>query len=754
MKSVAALFLSVAATILALFIVPNEDVSAHANLIRSEPRSGEVLGTSPVRIVLWFSEPIEAVLSDIVVLDVLGKRVDNGGADRDPTELSAMTLPLPPLDDGAYVVTWNNVSTVDGHRIFGSFSFAVGDSEPPLVVTGVEQPLLQSYSDPWIRWIFFIGIVGATGVLVFDAFVLRRVFQRNLTRAHKRSLVPFASTVPRLVLLGLSAALIANTALLFQTASISSDGSILHALAEVALGTEWGRFWIAKQGTMVLVFLLLIAAVKVRRGYIPSLLITETFPGQAAIVVSAAVLALISLTSHSAATPPDVRLVAVLTDFMHMVSASAWVGGVAMLVGGFALTSRSLGRVAASESIQEVGRPFTPIALFAAFALVVTGTVSTWTQVNIPEALLTPYGWILLVKVGLMLILMLVAGVNNRLFRRYRSMKASVFISRLMVIELALMTAVLLAAGWLTSLEPARQYAGRLGIGLEDSVSHSIVDQDAVLELRIIPGRTGLNTIEAVLESSGGPLEAAIDARVRVRSLEYDLGEPIFSLIEVMPGLWRTEGYYLAIRGVHQADLEVTRLDGLDSRLSFRFDVAATGLAGEPIRPDEDTAWLLLGTELIALGLFLMLLSFSWRRRLFSKYSTVATGVVVLGIFALSNLFLTRAGLDANIYNPNPATSESVSNGAGHFSANCAACHGESGLGDGESGGNLSVPPADLTIHVPLHTEEELFFIVSDGIETSGMPAYRAILSEGEIWDLVNFLRVLTDSELREDEVS
>ena len=68
------------------------------------------------------------------------------------------------------------------------------------------------------------------------------------------------------------------------------------------------------------------------------------------------------------------------------------------------------------------------------------------------------------------------------------------------------------------------------------------------------------------------------------------------------------------------------------------------------------------------------------------------------------------------------------------------------GLGDGPVGAGLPKPPADLIVHVPLHSDTILFEFIRDGIGQSGMPGQDGVLTEDEMWHLVNYLRAEFDN--------
>ena len=71
------------------------------------------------------------------------------------------------------------------------------------------------------------------------------------------------------------------------------------------------------------------------------------------------------------------------------------------------------------------------------------------------------------------------------------------------------------------------------------------------------------------------------------------------------------------------------------------------------------------------------------------------------------------------------------------FASRCAACHGTAGAG-GELG-------PSIVARVPLRSDQELEFVIREGLTGSGMPAF-ASLSNAEISDLVTFLRTLRPS--------
>jgi putative copper export protein/mono/diheme cytochrome c family protein len=88
----------------------------------------------------------------------------------------------------------------------------------------------------------------------------------------------------------------------------------------------------------------------------------------------------------------------------------------------------------------------------------------------------------------------------------------------------------------------------------------------------------------------------------------------------------------------------------------------------------------------------------------------------------------------------------SVAEGRRLFAANCTACHGASGRGDGPLAKSLPIPPADLTAaHVYAHLDGELFWWISHGLDNV-MPGFAPNLAATEIWNLIDFVHANADA--------
>jgi mono/diheme cytochrome c family protein len=94
--------------------------------------------------------------------------------------------------------------------------------------------------------------------------------------------------------------------------------------------------------------------------------------------------------------------------------------------------------------------------------------------------------------------------------------------------------------------------------------------------------------------------------------------------------------------------------------------------------------------------------------------------------------------------NPVAVDEASLVRGAEVYTAQCATCHGDGGMGDGPAGEALDPKPAPVS-QTSLHmTDGYLFWRISAGgaAFSSAMPAWDT-LDESSRWDVINYMRAL-----------
>jgi mono/diheme cytochrome c family protein len=100
----------------------------------------------------------------------------------------------------------------------------------------------------------------------------------------------------------------------------------------------------------------------------------------------------------------------------------------------------------------------------------------------------------------------------------------------------------------------------------------------------------------------------------------------------------------------------------------------------------------------------------------------------------------------AKMANPVASDDASIAAGKKGYADYCAACHGDTGKGDGAMAAFTGdPPPSDLTDAEWKHgsSDGELFVVIRDGIDGTGMKDFKD-MKPTEIWHIVNFVKTLS----------
>jgi mono/diheme cytochrome c family protein len=105
----------------------------------------------------------------------------------------------------------------------------------------------------------------------------------------------------------------------------------------------------------------------------------------------------------------------------------------------------------------------------------------------------------------------------------------------------------------------------------------------------------------------------------------------------------------------------------------------------------------------------------------------------------LAPMILATSSLYAQDYPPDPARGKAV------YARHCQSCHGNSGHGNGPDAASLKVPPADFhRVRSFLKSDEELLRTIEHGVVFSPMHSWRGQLSDGEMQDVLAYIRLLS----------
>ncbi|HAA95708.1 MAG TPA: hypothetical protein DCE26_08455 [Dehalococcoidia bacterium] len=751
------LVITLALSAVSAFLVFPAGVSAHANVARSEPPANAVLNDPPPQVVIWFTEPLEPALSQIQVLSSDSQRVDNDDSAVVEEDPSVMSVSLGDLPNGTYTVAWKNVSTVDGHRVRGSFIFSVGE---PLggaaVVETTGQGLFQSPSEPVIRWLVLLGGLAMVGGTAFHLLVLRPVLSSNGLPA---GMADFRAGIEKLALrVVLSAgfvALAASLAHLVVQAAVVHDVSAMDAwggpMKTILVDTDWGQTWLWRIGLLSagLVATALALTLAGKGRWDPESWWTpNNYLLIGALLLGAGMLFTISWTSHGAATA-GIESQSITSDFIHLLASSLWAGGILVFLPSLIFLNRRVGREDRTAVIAAMTPRFSAVAVISMGVLIITGIYGTWAQVTIIEAFGTTYGWSLAGKLGLVLLILVLGGVNLIWIRRRLEthQSAPLWLGRLIAVEAVVAVLIVLAVGFLTSLEPARQVASREGIGFSDGLEFKDTAEGLDIELTVSPGQVGANEfVVSLADRFGNPVDNADDVSIDITSLDVDLGKTTLIAENLGGGKYGIEEGLFSVSGAWQTALIVRRPDSFDARTAFRFITAKTTASGSAlISPDPDKGQVFLGLELVGGAVLFIGVGLAvggWRTRRGTPLFAPGAAAAVVGAVLLAGSVVGGGGGDGRT-NPFPPNQASLAAGQELYVQNCLVCHGELGLGDGPGSEGLNPPPANLIIHVPLHPDPDLYETISDGIFGSAMNPFERVLSAEEIWHVINYIQTL-----------
>lgn len=91
-----------------------------------------------------------------------------------------------------------------------------------------------------------------------------------------------------------------------------------------------------------------------------------------------------------------------------------------------------------------------------------------------------------------------------------------------------------------------------------------------------------------------------------------------------------------------------------------------------------------------------------------------------------------------------PISPAGLAEGEARYGVECAACHGMDGHTLTDSGRWMYPRAADLTSpSVQEYSDQELFWIIKNGIRLSGMPAFGRVEPDERIWRIVQYLRTM-----------
>ncbi len=171
-----------AATILGCLVIVGwaTPAAAHAAVTASSPAQGAHLARIPHTVTINFDQPVQPDDGGLVVLNSAGQRVQVASGHPTPATLSA-TLPAS-LGSGAYVSDYT-VTSVDGHVVSGGIVFLVGHVRAG-AINALARPRtsITNWVDDFGQFLMYLGVLVASGLAFFLAFILRSGEERRRLR--------------------------------------------------------------------------------------------------------------------------------------------------------------------------------------------------------------------------------------------------------------------------------------------------------------------------------------------------------------------------------------------------------------------------------------------------------------------------------------------------------------------------------------------------------------------------------------------
>lgn len=398
--AVVGLLAALTGVVFGLLLAVAGPASAHAALTGSDPQDGAVVGTAPKAVTLTFSEQVAMGEGSIRVLDPAGKRADTEEAPRDLHSGSTVKYGVSlhaGLPDGTYTVAWQAVSA-DSHPVSGAFTFSIGapsdttvalpDSEAGGGLVGTLYGIA--------RYAAYAGFI----VLAGGATFVLACWQRGAG----------ARPLQRLVVRGWMTLTAATLAMLLLRSPYTGSGKLGDAFdldgLKAVLDTKPGAALVSRLlllGASALFIAVLFGAYAKREDERERKDLTFGLAIGGA-VIAAGIAGTWALAEHaSTGIQPGI---AMPVDVLHLLAVAAWLGG---------LTALLIALYRTPDITAVAVRRFSRIAFISVLVLTATGIYQSWRQVGSWSALTgTGYGQLLLVKVGLVAVLVGVAGISRR----------------------------------------------------------------------------------------------------------------------------------------------------------------------------------------------------------------------------------------------------------------------------------------------------------------------------------------------------
>ncbi len=457
---------------------------AHALLEETTPARGAALERAPAQVAFRFSESVEVAFGALRVYDARGAQVQQGDPFHPGGDPRAVAVRLRGgLGDGGYTATYRVVSA-DSHPVSGGFVFSVGDATAPAatvadLLAGTKSGPVTSVAFAVVRALQFAAIALAVGALILLVAVWLPALAALAVPGGRWEAAAgaFAARWRAALLVAAGAGLLASLLGLVLQAATAEGTTFWSAVGDIGdvLGTRFGTVWGLGALAWVAVGALALparaAAPAVRPATVGAAGVAVPRAGwwTATLAVPLAWLVLLpALGGHAGVQSP----VAVLlpANVLHVVAASAWIGGLAVLVLALPAATRRLEPPDRTRLLTGAVGRFSTLAPVAVAVLLAGGILQSLLELDALDDLWdTAYGRAIIVKSVLVAGLLALGWRNRRrtlpaLAREAASGAApgrpGLTLRRALRAEVALGVAALAATGALAGYSPTSATAG------------------------------------------------------------------------------------------------------------------------------------------------------------------------------------------------------------------------------------------------------------------------------------------------------
>lgn len=567
--------------------------SAHATPITYEPNAGVVMDTAPSEVVINFSERIDSGASSISVFGPNGSQLEKGKAGKSESDPRKYFIEINNGGEGTYTVSWQIVSSDDGHFTKGAYSFSVGKETAQAIGGQVQIQHITTLPQAFTIGIELLGQALILGALFFLIFFSQKQFDEKKL---KKTISYVITTGATLVIFGAILFLILKTFDLIQLRAESFSDTL-----NIFLNTVDGKYALVRGllGVLALVTFWVFRKDILKGGWKQKGLITL-------VVFVAAMILIRARVSHAAASH-FLPIFSILVNAFQLFFKEVWVGGV--IVFGLVVSMLQTNKKTLFEFIGK----YSKLLNYMFVGVGITGAYVVWLHLKDTQYLFrTEWGSrfvILSVLGGLLLLLRL---CNQFLIGSYIAKDKELrFASVSFLVELFLGVALIFVTSLMIITTPpyrTEQY----------SFERNAESGNAKIEMTVYPYESS-NLLIVVSDKDGKemPLKNLV---VAMTNTEKGIGPVIAATTERFVGGYAISESQFAPAGNWKVDITATPKVGYDAVASFTInyptDIQNSLTNQEKRKLDLFALACILAAVLI--GLFGYFLN-AWNAKMFSK---------------------------------------------------------------------------------------------------------------------------------------